>query len=254
MHPHLFKIGPLTVQSYGFMIALGAIVTYYVLCTRANKKKIETEVIDSLVIWMVVGVFLGAKILYWLTQIPEIIANPMIIFNIAEGYVIYGGLIGGILAIYLFCKMMQLSFLTVLDLVAPSVALLQGFGRIGCFFAGCCYGMESTSFLAVIFPPESIGLSGVSLFPIQLVSSLLDFIHFAILIYLSKVFNKQGQLASAYLIFYSIGRFILEFFRGDLIRGSVGALTTSQFISIWMALFGILLWIIAEKKADKVIK
>lgn len=123
----------------------------------------------------------------------------------------------------------------------PSVALAQGFGRIGCFLAGCCYGKEAEGWLSVTFHNSDFAPNGVALVPTQIYSSILDFVHFAVLLYIARHKKAHGQVAACYMIFYSAGRFCLEFFRGDLIRGSVGSLSTSQFISIFIFAAGILL-------------
>ena len=139
-------------------------------------------------------------------------------------------------------------FLKYFDLVMPSVALAQGFGRIGCFLAGCCYGRETDSALGIVFHNSSYAPNGVKLLPTQLISSGLDFLLCAVLILLDRKKKGDGQIAGAYLVLYSIGRFILEFYRGDLIRGNVGALTTSQFIAIFVALAGVILIVVRNGK------
>jgi phosphatidylglycerol:prolipoprotein diacylglycerol transferase len=121
----------------------------------------------------------------------------------------------------------------------PSVALAQGFGRIGCLLAGCCYGLETNSSLGIIFHDSHVAPNEVRLIPTQLISSGLDFLNFIVLLAIAKRKKADGQVAGFYLIFYSIGRFVLEFFRGDLIRGSVGSLSTSQFISIFLMVIGV---------------
>ena len=121
----------------------------------------------------------------------------------------------------------------------PSIALAQGFGRIGCFLAGCCYGKETDSHLSVVFQNSDFAPNHVALIPTQIYSSILDFLHFFILLYVAKHKKAEGEVAACYLILYSIGRFFLEFFRGDIARGNVGILSTSQFISIFTGIAGV---------------
>jgi len=239
MYNDLFSIGPFTVHGYGLMIVIGMIAAYLVSKYRAKRMNINTDHIDSLAIWGILGGVVGAKIMYWLTQIENIIQNPRILLNIADGFVVYGGIIGGVLAGYLYCRHKKILFLQYLDLIIPTIALAQGFGRIGCFLAGCCYGLETTGSCYVVFPSYSFAPAGVPLIPTQLISSGLDFLLFVILILYAKRKKAEGQVAALYMVLYSAGRFVLEFFRGDLIRGSVGALTTSQFISIWVFVIGV---------------
>ena len=130
------------------------------------------------------------------------------------------------------------------------MALAQGFGRIGCFLAGCCYGKETESVFSVIFQNSEYAPNHVALIPTQLYSSGLDFLHFLLLLLIARNKKEDGQVTACYLIFYSIGRFVIEFFRGDIIRGSVGILSTSQFISIFTGIAGIVLLIRIRKKRD----
>ena len=249
MKNELISIGSYTVHGYGLMIAIGIVAAYAAAEYRARKKKLDPELIFSLAIWCLVGGMVGAKLMYYITQIKEIIADPSILLNIADGFVVYGGIIGGILAGYLFCRKHKIQFLQYFDLVMPSIALAQGFGRIGCFLAGCCYGIETTSPLGIVFHNSSQAPNGIRLVPTQLISSGLDFLNFFALIWFAKRKRAEGQVAGLYLIFYSIGRFILEYFRGDLIRGSVGVLSTSQFVSIFIFAAGCIIFAVTGRRA-----
>ncbi|MNT22111.1 Prolipoprotein diacylglyceryl transferase [compost metagenome] len=134
------------------------------------------------------------------------------------------------------------------DLIIPSVALAQGFGRIGCFLAGCCYGQETSSWFGVVFPENSFAPSGVALIPTQLISSGLDFLLFFVLVFFARKKKVHGQVAALYLLLYSAGRFVLEFYRGDIIRGNVGVLSTSQFIAIILFAISIGMMVISSKR------
>ena len=241
MKNELFSIGPFTVHGYGLMIAIGILVAYVTAEYRAKKHGLDPDKIFYLVIWAVVGGFAGAKVLYFLTRLKDIMENPRVLLDLADGFVVYGGIIGGIYSAMAYCRIKKMPFLKYFDLVMPSVALAQGFGRIGCFLAGCCYGRETDSALGIVFHNSSYAPNGVKLLPTQLISSGLDFLLCAVLILLDRKKKGDGQIAGAYLVLYSIGRFILEFYRGDLIRGNVGALTTSQFIAIFVAMAGVVM-------------
>lgn len=241
MKNELFSIGPFTVYGYGLMIAIGILAAYVTAEYRAKKHGLDPDKIFYLVIWAVVGGFAGAKVLYFLTRLKDIMENPRVLLDLADGFVVYGGIIGGIFSAMVYCKIKKLSFLKYFDLVMPSVALAQGFGRIGCFLAGCCYGRETDSALGIVFHNSNYAPNGVKLLPTQLISSGLDFMLCIVLILLDRKKKGDGQIAGFYLVLYSIGRFILEFYRGDLIRGNVGALTTSQFIAVFVALAGVIL-------------
>ena len=199
------------------------------------------------------GGLLGAKLLFWITEWKEVAADPgFILRTMTDGFVVYGGIIGGIIAGWLYSRITKLNFLKYFDLMIPSVALAQGFGRIGCLLAGYCYGKETSGWPSITFHDSDFAPNGVALVPTQIYSSVLDFVHFAILLWIARNKKADGQVAACYMIFYSAGRFILEFFRGDLIRGSVGALSTSQFISIFIMAAGLaMLWFITVKAGRK---
>lgn len=252
MKNELLSIGPFTVYGYGAMIAIGILVAYVVTEFRARKQKLDYEQIAYITIWCVLGGFLCAKLLFWITEWKSIVENPRFFLEtLSDGFVVYGGIIGGILAGYIYSRAKKLNFWKYFDLFMPSIALAQGFGRIGCLLAGCCYGKETDGVLSIIFHDSDFAPNDVALIPTQIFSSILDFIHFGVLIFLSKYKRADGQVAAAYLIFYSIGRFVLEFFRGDLERGNVGILSTSQFIGIFTCMIGILLFIKCEKKQSR---
>lgn len=250
MYNELLKIGPFTIYGYGLMIAIGILAAYFAAEYRARKKQMPYEEMISLLLWCVIGGFASAKILYWMTQWKEILQNPgFVLETLGDGFVVYGGIIGGILAGFLYCKMRRLKFLQFFDLVMPSVALAQGFGRIGCFLAGCCYGKETQCFLSVVFQNSLYAPNGIPLIPTQIYSALLDFLHAGILIFFSEKLKKDGQTAALYLIFYSAGRFMMEFLRGDLERGSIGSFSTSQFIAVFLFLAGLFLFLFLNSTA-----
>ncbi len=238
MKNDLLTIGSITIHGYGLMIAIGIITAYLVVEYRAKKMNLKQESVFSLVIWCIIGGILGAKLLFYITQIKNIINDPKILLDISNGFVVYGGIIVGVLAGFLYCKKEKLNFLQYFDLVMPSIALAQGFGRIGCFLAGCCYGKETTMPFGIVFHQSKFAPNGVSLIPTQLISSGLDFLSFFILIMFAKRKKVDGQVAGLYLILYSAGRFFLEFLRGDLDRGNIGILSTSQLLSIFTFVIG----------------
>lgn len=239
MFPILFKIGSIKVYSYGLMIAIGIVAALLLSLNRAKRLKLNTDAVMDLYIFGVAGGLIGAKLLYGIVELPTIINDPkFIIESLGSGLVVYGGIIGGIITGYIYCKRKKLDFWTYLDLLVPSLALAQGFGRIGCFGAGCCYGRETDSLLGVVFRNSFYAPNGVKLIPTQLFSSAGDFIIAGILLYFSTKSKRKGQVAGLYLILYSIGRFIVEMFRGDP-RGNIGVLSTSQFICLFMFFIGI---------------
>jgi len=239
MKNELLTFGPITIYGYGLMISIGVLAAYITAEFRAKRLHLKHELIFDLTIWSLIGGILGAKLLYLITQVKEIIEDPKLLLDVSHGFVVYGGIIGGILTGFLFCKRHKLNFLKYFDLVMPSIALAQGFGRIGCLLAGCCYGAETTGAFSIVFHESNYAPNGLHLIATQPISSALDFLNFFALIIITKFKKADGQVAGFYLIFYSIGRFILEFFRGDLERGTIGILSTSQFISIFLLAIGL---------------
>ncbi len=239
MKNELLTIGPVTIYGYGLMIAIGVIAAYTVAEFRAKKKGLNHELIFNLTIWCLIGGILGAKLLFLITELKDILADPSLLLDVSHGFVVFGGIIGGIFSGYLYTRIKKLNFLQYFDLVMPSIALAQGFGRIGCLLAGCCYGEETTSSFHLVFRESDFAPNGVALIPTQPISSILDFLNFFTLISISKRTKADGQVAGFYLVFYSAGRFVLEFFRGDLERGQIGSLSTSQFIAIFTFLIGL---------------
>ena len=247
MKNELFRIGPFVGYSYGLMIGIGVIAAFLVGEYRAKKKGLDADLIFPLAVWCLIGGILGAKVLYYITIFPDIIADPSIVLNVADGFVVYGGIIFGILAGFLYTRKRKVNFWQYFDLVMPSIALAQGFGRLGCLMAGCCYGVETDSWFHIIFHDSSYGPNGVALVPTQIISSALNFLHFFFLIWFARKRRPAGQVAGLYLTCYSIGRFILEFYRGDLERGSVGVFSTSQFISLFLVVAGVAIFFAAPK-------
>ncbi len=248
----LFTIGLFTIYGYGLMIALGVVAAFGVGMYREKKLGIGEDQIFSLGIWCLVCGWLAAKILFLITEIPSLIADPKhFLSTLTSGFVVYGGLIGGIFTGWMYCRIKKLPFLKYFDLVMPSIALAQAFGRLGCLMAGCCYGRETAGAFHIVFPEScNYAPGGVPLVPTQLISSAANFLNFFALIFCAKKTKSDGQVGGLYLIFYSIGRFIIECFRADP-RGTVGPLSTSQFIAIFMLAAGIAVFVYCGKKYPK---
>lgn len=242
MKNELFSIGPFTVYGYGLMIAIGILLAYLTFEARAVRKNISRdEVFEITIVCLLSGLF-GAKLLYWLTRLSDIIRDPsFLIATLTDGFVVLGGIGGGLLGGFIYTRIKKVSFMERFDLAIPSVALAQGFGRIGCFLAGCCYGREVKGWFSVTFKNSEYAPNGVALFPSQLCSAALDFFLYIILISLHRHTDRKGICSGTYLILYGIGRFIMEFFRGDAERGSIGMLSTSQFLCIFVFILGIII-------------
>ena len=251
MRPILFSIGPLHFYGYGLMIALGIILAVCVAEKRAGHYGLDSSRIFGLGITAAVSGILGAKILFVITEIPSIVKDPHVFLQslTSEGFVVYGGIIFGILCCMFYCRHNKMDFIRYFDLTMPSVALAQGFGRLGCFLAGCCYGRATTAWYGMTFHASSYAPHDIAVIPTQLISSAFNFINFlALSLFARKA--KKGQVASLYLLNYSIGRFLIEFLRDDP-RGNVGALSTSQFISLFIFVIGLILMIVSSRRKEE---
>lgn len=249
MYNDILSIGPFTIHGYGLMIGIGVAAALLVGDRRATKRGLDGDQIYGLTISAVVIGFFVARILFIITEWSDFIKNPMAYIT-GAGFVVFGGIIGGILAIIGYCRIKKLSAIDYMDLMVPSVALAQGFGRLGCLLAGCCYGRETDSIIGIVFKHSSFAPNGVKLLPTQIIMSVGDFIIAAILFVGAKRFTKKGQSTCIYIALYSIGRFFVEFLRNDY-RGNVGILSTSQFIGIIMAIGAVLAYIVLVPRLNK---
>lgn len=236
MYNDILTIGSITIHGYGLMIAIGVITALVVGDFRAKKKGLNGYLIYGLTITTVFLGFLAARILFIITEWEGFVKNPMK-YVTGNGFVVFGGIIGGAITIWAYCKIKKMDFLAYLDLMIPSVALAQGFGRIGCFLAGCCYGKETDSWFGITFKNSHFAPNNVKLLPSQLIMSAGDFLIAAVLLLYARKNPTKGRVSALYLMLYSVGRFFVEFTRNDD-RGTVGALSTSQFIGIFILIVG----------------
>lgn len=235
-------------STYSLMTLIGIFVSGFYAIKKGEKRNVlEVDTIIMLCI-IAIGAFMGAHIIYGITNISYI---PYIISKIHSiktffyaigyifgGWVFYGGFIGGAIAFLIACKIRREKPKKYLDVFACMVPLFHAFGRIGCFLGGCCYGIESH--IGFTYTHSLIeSANHVRRFPIQLVESLYLFIIFFALNYLLRKGKFKDKLCYLYLILYPVGRFIFEFFRGDTYRGFLWIFSTSQWISIILFIIGV---------------
>lgn len=240
MYPILFSIGPVTVYSYGFMLAVAFIVATSLVSRRVHLFNISKDSIGGLALTLLISGIIGARTFYVLLNIGYFSRHPFEALLINRGgLVFYGGVLLATLAGVVFVRIHKLSILDTADLVAPFVALGHAIGRIGCFLNGCCYGKPTSSVLGVIFPH-----SDVRVYPTQLFSSAGLFIIFFLLFYLQGRRRFRGHIILLYLILYGIFRFCMDFLRGDL-QALFYGLTIAQIISVVVVLAGLCLYIMS---------
>lgn len=248
MYNDILTIGPFTIHGYGLMIVIGIMLALFIGEARAKRRGLDPDEIWNLTLCCAILGFAGAKLLFCIIEWREFIQNPLSILK-SEGFVVYGGIIVGVLAGYLWCRFRGLVFLDYFDIVLPSVAVAQGFGRLGCFLAGCCYGRETDSIFGITFHNSEYAPNGVKLIPTQLISAAGMLMIAGVLFWYARKPRKQGTVGFLYLILYSVGRFGVEFLRNDY-RGEIGVLSTSQFISVFILLLGVVGFIVMNRRGE----
>ncbi|MDZ4661350.1 MAG: prolipoprotein diacylglyceryl transferase [Pseudomonadota bacterium] len=249
MHPLLFEYKFIKLHTYGFFIVVGFLCGLFLIRRKSKKLGWNLENVSDVAFWALLGGFVGGRVLYIFTRWSEYSKDPLEMFKFWEGgLVFYGGLIGGTLTLIWRAKRYKIPILQFIDLVAPSLALGHAFGRIGCFMAGCCFGQScpADNPFAVIFThPLSIAPLNQPLHPAQLYDAFNALTVFFILEFLYPRRKFLGQMFATYGILYSIGRYFVESYRGDKIRGFLieNVLSTSQFISIGIFLFSAFLFV-----------
>lgn len=241
--------------------ALGLFFLFQCRSPREGQPKINFQDAVFMLIFALLGAVIGAKLLYFITSadvqwLPEQgffenIGN-MLRTLVEGGLVFYGGLIGALLGGVAYVLLFKAPVSNMIDMGFVGVPLFHAFGRVGCFMAGCCYGMEYHGPLSVVFPANNAGgaPAGVELFPVQLVEACLNLVLWAMLTVVYRRSTRRWLPSGLYLVSYGVIRFVLEFFRGDLIRGSIFSVSSSQFISFFIVAAGILL-LINPKWLDK---
>lgn len=251
MHPILFQIGSITIYTYGFFVFIGTVSGYLLGLSQAKKENISQETFSDIFFWSILTGFISARLTYILVEFPNFLAHPWQILLSRSGFVFLGGMLGGLLTFWLLSIKYKINFKKLTDTMAASLALGHAFGRIGCFFYGCCWGKPTNSIIGVLFPHDSpAGQCGLKVIPTQLIEASFLFILAGTLWIKSKKKDFDGQIFILYLFSYGCFRFIIEFFRDDP-RGSILGLSTSQIISILIVIIAVFMKINWSKKPVK---
>ncbi len=246
MQPFFHLFG-LSIPAYGVMMSAGMLLALALLYyTKRFSTFTEDDILTAALYAILLGL-VGAKLLYWITELKNIIADPSIFADmLTQGFVFYGSLIGGIAGVLLYVRKHKKNFFALTDLFVPSLALAQAVGRVGCHLAGCCYGCETNGALHVIFPEGSGAPAGVPLVPTQLLESAFLLLLAVLLVYLVTRKKPSGTVLAWYCILYGVWRFFIEFYRNDD-RGFVGSLSTSQFIGVFVIAAGVAILVLIRK-------
>lgn len=245
MYPEIFHLSFL--HTYGLLVALAFLAGLWMATRLGKRAGLNAEAVTNLGIYCALAAIVGAKIMMFVVDLPYYVDHPGEIFSLSTlqaGGVFYGGLIGALAVAAWYLRKSRLPVLRTADVFAPGIALGHGIGRLGCFSAGCCWGVECHLPWAITFTnPVSnqlVGVPlGVPLHPTQLYESFAEFLIFGILFWRIAKPHSTGAIISLYLVLYSAARFIVEFFRFHE-QGNLwgGPLDTSQWISLALFLLG----------------
>ncbi|MGN0846451.1 MAG: prolipoprotein diacylglyceryl transferase [Kiritimatiellia bacterium] len=255
MYPDLISIGFLHIRTYGACMALGFLAAWQVIAWLCRRTGRNAEPLSNLLMLMMVSGIVGSRAAYVIEHwSSEFAAHPELIIRVDQGgLMFYGGLILAIVVFVAWCRLRREKVMPLTDLFAVVVPLGHMFGRIGCFFYGCCYGRRSDAVCAVAFPRGSpawheqlnAGLipndapSALPVLPTQLFEAAAVLLLFGLLFFLYRRFwqAKPGLVTGGYLVGYACIRFGIEVLRGDP-RATVGPFSISQAISLGLLLAG----------------
>lgn len=253
MYPILLDIGIIKLHTYGLFLALGFMAAVWFSKRNAHFYNTSEQVISDLFFAILLSAIVGARFLYVLINFGDFRHNPMEIFKIWNGgLVFFGGFIAAVGACLIVLRLKKLPIAKTADIIAPGIALGHSIGRFGCLFAGCCYGRECDLPFAIKFTnPAGLAPLNVYLHPTQLYMVLSNFCLFLILMWLQKRKKFHGMVFLSYVMLYSAFRSGIEFFRGDF-RGDFffEFLSLSQGIGLVVSLFALGLLIKLYRSAN----
>jgi len=244
MHPILIKIGPFTVYSYGFFIAAAFLLALGLSMRQARRMGLNSKLVPDLGFFLILAALAGSRLLYVLLRPEAFLTDPLLIVQFWKGGLVFsGGAIAAALTGWWFLRRKGQPFWAWTDAFAPGIAAGQAVGRIGCLMAGCCYGKPTDLPWGITFySTSSLAPLGKTLHPTQIYHSLAGLITFIILLLAGRKLKKSGQLFALLLVFYSIFRFHIEFFRGDF-RGYLGPFSVTQWVTVVILAAGAILFI-----------
>lgn len=242
MHPVLFEAGGISVYSYGLMIALGALAGVAYMAIQGKKDVgLSFDQANSLFLFIFLAAFIGGKVFLFFENSSYYIDHLKTLVT-GRGFVFYGSFLFAIPTMLLFFRKHRLPTYAMLDVMAITTCLVHMFGRIGCFMAGCCYGKPTDSAFGVSFtnPASHANPLHTPLHPTQLYEATYIFLVMIVLLILRGRKMFYGQLFLVYMMLYAVGRFVLEYFRGDLGRGFIinNYISHSQFIALLIFCYG----------------
>jgi len=251
MHPVLFDIKGFKIYTYGPIMALGFLLAFWLIYHLARRRGEDIEFYMDLYMWNIISGLLGAKLLYNIIEYREFIAHPIQMMNCRNGGLVwYGGVILGAAVVVWFSRRRGLPVLQVTDTLSAPLALGLAVGRWGCLMGGCCYGKPCDLPWAMVYPAGANPVAGIPVHPSPIYESLASLL-IAIIIYAALRKNvRTGVATMLWFMLYPLARFLLEFLRGDEVRGFVFrgesvSVSTSQFIGliIFSVALGVMVWL-----------
>src|SRR6202047_3364500 len=222
MYPRLFDLGPITVYTYGVLLAAAYLLGLKFAMVRAQARGLDPVRILDLGIYIIISALIGAKLLLLVTDFRSFRSDPHELLTLARsGGVFYGGLILAVSVALWYIRRAGPPVWTTCDVFAPGIALGHVIGRFGCFFAGCCYGRPTTMPWGITFTDPfaaaNVGTPlGVPLHPTQLYEAGAELLILLLLLATERSGRRfAGRTFWLYMLLYAISRFIIEFFRGD---------------------------------------
>lgn len=243
-------LGFIQIYWYSITMFLGIAAASVMILMEAKKQKINQDFMINLIFYGVIFGLLGARLYYVLFNLDYYTKYPIEIFEIWNGGIaIHGAMIVGLTVVYLYCRKYKAKFLKVLDILAVGFILGQAIGRWGNFFNGEAYG-PITSLSNLKFLPQFIVdgmyINGAYRVPTFLYESIWDLLGFIVLVVVRKsAYTKVGQLSGIYLIWYSVGRIVIEGLRTDSLM--LGPIKMAQLVSVIAIIIGVLLLIFSKK-------
>jgi len=257
MYPRLLELGPMTVYTYGVLLAAAYLLGLALATRRAKARQLDSTRVLDLGIYIIISALVGAKLLLLVTDFQTFKADPHELLTLARsGGVFYGGLILAVAVALYYIQRVGLPLWTTCDVFAPGIALGHVVGRFGCFFAGCCYGKPTTLPWGITFKdPFAAANVGTplnqALHPTQLYEAGAEFLILMLLLGTERKGRPfAGRTFWLYMLLYAVSRFVIEFFRGDE-RGSVGPFSTSQFISLILAPLAIVMLVYLAWRSEE---
>ena len=270
MIPILFKLGPITIYSYGLMMALGFIAAYLLLAAECRRRKLSTDYATSIVLWGAIGGLAGARLWDVYDEFPHYAHHPLSIVFSSSGFVWDGGFAGGLLAVYLVARRYGVRFLTTADMAAPAVLIGQAFGRMGCLLSGDGdWGLPTRMPWGMSFPNAIVGWNSETVLKLDAHGQLVSGFYPGVRVQPTPIFEAalyivialfllwamrnrhwiEGQAFYAFLVLAGGARFLVEFWRVN--PRVLWGLTEYQLFSILMMIAGAAAFLIAFNKSPK---